>query len=767
MEPHEGPDGLDVPPPPYSETDIYSHSHGSRSQQLHGADDDVSIAPSSSHSNIIDTPPESPHDAQFNSAGPGSNSQHITASAQDYFDSRPPNRRPGPNITIVVEVTPDAVPSDFPLPHWAADHDVSEQDWQTFINYLIPGHAARTNSHIIDRKLRAEGDATSSSVDDGVARAQLTPLKSSPSVSVSPQNTEAVTREWNQGFFEPRGVTIHSVSPIGPPAASETQERGTSRASPADPEHGQSPPPQQSNSWWRQQPGSWWRNPSGFIDGNNGSLRLGPLHIEGDRVALGSRFEADRNGVRWRGQPNTHPLFEASSGGVRWGEQPSPHPHPPGHQTGTWAGLFGATRGRGREHGRGYGRGRRDHSRSSTSSSSSSSSSDSDSSIGSLPDYHDLKDVQLPITKHAVQDWLSHPEQPITKAMLKQAGAEIKAAKNVPPPPYDPSWDRSREALRREVKDLLQQFKALKRQQKAARRRSRKEARQQKRASRRERREHRRSERHDRRAYDHESRRAERASRRAERDAERYTRRSRAQPMTPPVPPSVPGDAPAPSFAAFPGRFAGPMGRGGFLGHRPSPPTGFGGFRRGGGGGGVFGDFRGGRGRARGLESHHGIIDRANRAAAEAVSAAEQQRVAALMMAEQQRAAAVLAAGEHRRAAAAVAEESRRGAAKVAEESRRMAAEAVVRAAVESKLAQARALESQIEVLEARIAAAEEKMARGDKKSEKRDGDAHRDREAVEQLEDEMELLCQKVETLRFEADEEMAKGLAEGEGGW
>ncbi|KAI0973971.1 hypothetical protein F4678DRAFT_424087 [Xylaria arbuscula] len=756
MEPHDSPDG---PPPPYSETDIYSHSQGSRSQQLHGADDDVSIAPSSSHSNIIDTPPESPHDAQFSSAGPGS-SQHISASAQDYFDSRPPNQQPKPNITIVVEVTPDAVPSDFPLPHWAADHDVSEQDWQTFVNYLIPGHAARTNSHIIDRKLRAEGDAQSSSGNDGVAQAQLTPLKSSPSVSVSPQNTEAVTREWNQGFFEPRGVTIRSVSPIGPPAAPETQERGTSRASPADAEQGPSPP-QQSNSWWRSQPGSWWRNPSGFVDGNNGSLRLGPLHIEGDRVALGSRFEADRNGVRWRGQPNAHPLFEASSGGVRWGEQPGPHPHPPGHQTGTWAGLFGATRGRGREHGHGHGRGRRDHSRSSTSSSSSSSSSDSDSSIGSLPDYQDLKDVQLPITKHAVQDWLSHPEQPVTKAMLKQAGAEIKAAKNVPPPPYDPSWDKSREALRREVKDLLQQFKSLKRQQKAARRRSRKEARQQKRALRRERRENRRAEKHDRRAHDHESRRAERASRRAERDAERHSRRSRHHfhPIVPPVPP-VSGDASASSFPAFPGRFTGAMGRGGYLGQRHSPPAGFGGFRRGG-----FGDFRGGRGRDRGHESHHTIIDRANRAAAEAVSAAEQQRVAALMMAEQQRAAAIMAAGESRRAAAAVAEESRRGAAKVAEESRRTAAEAVARAAVDSKLAQARALESQIEVLEARKAAAEEKIARGDKKSEK-GGDA-RDREALEQLEDEMEVLCQKVETLRFEADEEMARRLAEGEGGW
>ncbi|KAI1425662.1 hypothetical protein F5Y12DRAFT_353629 [Xylaria sp. FL1777] len=711
MEPHDGPDG---PPPPYSETDIYSHSQGSRNNHPSRADDDVSIAPSSSHSNIIDTPPESPHDAQYSFAGP-SNSHHITASAQDYFDSRPPARSAGPSITVVVEITPDAAPSDFPYPDWACDRDVSEQDWQTFINYLIPGYAARANSHIIDRKLRVAGDAQSSA-DDSITKAQFTPLKTSPSVPVSPQNTETVTREWNRGFFEPRGVTIRCPTPARPTTEPEPQERGTSRASPAGPEQGQSQP---------QQSSSWWRSPFAFVDGNNGSLRLGPLHIEGDRVALGSRFEADRNGVRWRGQPNTHPLFEASSRGVRWGEQPGPgfaHPHPhPFGPGGPWAGPFGESRGRGRGHGRGHEQGRRDHSRSSTSSSSSSLSSNSDSSIGSLPDWHDLKDVQLPVTKHAVQAWLSHPEQPVTRAMLKQAGAEITAAKNVPPPPYDPSWDRSREALRREVKDLLQQFKVLKRQQKAARRRTRKEARQQKRASRRERRETRRAERHDR-----------RATRRAERDAERHSRRSRHHPFVPPGP-SVPGVGsapPPPAFPPVPGRLGGFLGRGSF-GHRPPQPPNFG-FRRGFGG-----EYRGpSRGQGQGQESPHSFVEQASRAAAEAVSAA---------------------------------------AARVAEESQRAATVAVSRAAVEAKLAQARALESQLsakaaqaQALEARIADAE-KRGHGEKKSEKDRGADPRvhDLKAMEQLESEMELLARKVETLRVEADEQFARDLAERDGGW
>ncbi|KAH8156335.1 hypothetical protein CIB48_g11912, partial [Xylaria polymorpha] len=518
MEPHNG---LDCPPPPYSETDIYSHSHGSRNHQSSGADDDESIAPSSSNSNIIFTPPESPRDTQYSFAGPSSD-QHSTTSAQAYFDSRPPNRPPGPNITISLEVTPDASPSDFPYPKRALDRDITEQDWQTFINYLIPEHAARANSHIIDRKLRAAGDSQPSASDD-VVEAQLAPLKSSE----NPQNIDAVTREWNHGFFEPRGVTIRQTLPAEPaepaePTAEEAQtpQNEASRAASADAGQNQSQP-EQPDSWWRQQPGSWWRNPFGSVDANNGSLHIGPLHVEGDRVALGSTFEADRNGVRWRGGPNSHPLFEASSRGVHWGEQPGPipgHPHPFDHHRGghPWAGPFGG-RGRGRD--REHGHGRRDHSRNSTSSSSSLSSSDSDSSIGSLPDWDSLKDTQLPVTKRSVQGWLSHPDQPVTKVMLKQAKAEIKAAKSALPPPRDPSWDQARESLRREVKDLLQQFKVLKRQQKATKRATRKELRQQKRAARQERRERRRAEKHD--------RRGERATRRAEREAERHARRHR------------------------------------------------------------------------------------------------------------------------------------------------------------------------------------------------------------------------------------------------
>ncbi|KAI0514578.1 hypothetical protein F5B22DRAFT_611040 [Xylaria bambusicola] len=734
MEPH---DGLYGPPPPYSETDIHRHAHGSRNGHLSGADDDASIAPSSSHSNIIDTPPESPHDAHFSFAGP--NDDHrLTSSAQDYFDSRPPRRLSHePNLSVVVEITLDATPADFPYPNWAPDRDVSEQDWQTFINYLLPGHAARANSHIIDRKIRVASDAQSSA-SEAITRAQLTPLKSSTSASTSTHDFDATLREWNNGFFEPRGVTVR-CTPLTEPAA----EPGIRRANPADPEHSED----QS-----QQSRSWWRNPFAFINDNNGSLRLGPLHIEGDRVAVGSSFEADSNGVRWQGQSNGAPLFEASSRGVRWSGQPSPSiGHPFAHQYGPWAGPFGGGRGRGRDHG--HEPRRRNHSRSSTSSSSSSQSTDSDSSIGSLPSWDDLKDVQLPVTKQSIHAWLSHPDQPVTKDMVKQAEIEIEAAKNFSTPPHDPSWDKARENLRREVKDLLQQFKVLKKQQKASKKKARKEHRQQKRALKQERRERKHTERHERRAHEHESRRSERATRRAERDAERNARRFRHHRTAPG--PSVPHPAAPPSFPPFPGGFGALFGRGSF-GQGP-PHASVSGFHRG-----FDGRGRGrGRGHGPGRDASYNVAEQANHAAGKdlesTLAQAERVRENALALAtEQQRAARAMAAEESRRAV---------------EESRRAVTAAVSRAAADTKLAQACVLEGQLSAKTAQIQALEIRIADADKwgHGEKKmsvDARAH-DLQAVERLEEEMALLARKVETLRFEADEELARGLADGDENW
>ncbi|KAI1739010.1 hypothetical protein F4680DRAFT_154790 [Xylaria scruposa] len=790
MELHNGPDG---PPPPYSETDIYSHSHGSRNRPSSRADDDVSIAPSSSNSNVIFTPPESPRDVEYSFAGPSSD-QHTTTSAQAYFESRPPNGPPGLSFTIDLEVRPGATLSDFPYPKRALDRDITEQDWQTFINYLIPEHVARANSHIVDRKLRAAETAQPSASDD-IAEAQLASLKSSTKVDVNLQDIAAVTREWNHGFFEPRGVTIRVKYNFEPAVeGARTPENEAPRATSADAGQSQSQPQQQQpDSWWSQ-PSRWW--PFGHADANNGSVRIGPLHIEGDRVALGSTFEADSNGVRWGRGPNSHPLFEASSRGVRWGEQPGPspgHPQPFGHHP--WGGPFGGRgRGRGREHGHGHGR--RDHSRSSISSSSTLSSSGSDSSVGSLPDWDDLKDTQLPVTKRSIQAWLSHPDQPVTKDMIKQAKAEIKAAKSTPSPPRDPSWDQARESLRREVKDLLQQFKVLKRQQKAAKRATRRERRQQKRAARQERRERRRAERQD--------RRGERATRRAERDADRHARRHRHHHPVPPVPPmpsgsAVPPTPPAPNpFAGFvSGLSLAPSSRGGFgelfgqggpfgpgsPGPRPLGP----GFGRG---------FGRGRGRGRGWDPAHdaAAAEQANRAeearngigrdVGAAINAAMNESYSAFAQAERNSRNAANMSEEQRKAAKdevmtrlahadvmkmnAMREANRRRRAAhdaAQEEVRRATVEAATRVAVDTKLAEARALESQIAAKAGQVQALEATLGRDSSEEERKSGTGKL--RAIEQLEKEMELLGRKVEALRVEADAEIARRMAQRRQDW
>jgi hypothetical protein len=111
---------------------------------------------------------------------------------------------------------------------------------------------------------------------------------------------------------------------------------------------------------------------------------------------------------------------------------------------------------------------------------------------------------------------------------------------------------------------------------------------------------------------------------------------------------------------------------------------------------------------------------------------------------------------------------------KSAHTARRVAAEAVSRATIDTKLAEARALESHIAAKAAQIQAVEERIARGDGSAEKNkvsgekekrkeievDMHAH-DMKIVELLEREMEMLGKKVETLRIEADEEFARCLA------
>ena len=139
-----------------------------------------------------------------------------------------------------------------------------------------------------------------------------------------------------------------------------------------------------------------------ILQANNEGFRLGNVLVSdqhGFRLGGSRGFVKDPNGVSFGGRTfGRRESFDRPRG---WGH----HGHR-GHHDHHY---------RGRSHS--HGRHAKERS-SSTSSFSSSSSSDSDSSVGSLPDYDDLKDQQLPIAKQSLLEWLNHPEQPITKAIV-------------------------------------------------------------------------------------------------------------------------------------------------------------------------------------------------------------------------------------------------------------------------------------------------------------------------------------------------------------
>ncbi|KAK4448260.1 hypothetical protein QBC34DRAFT_407839 [Podospora aff. communis PSN243] len=607
----------DVPPPPYTETDIYSHSGGARSpispaplpnghtRHDSGSPDDAATQSTSSTNgdNIIYTPPLTPRSSSFTGTEAGTEADHLTvSSATAYFDTRPApaTLQALPQLVHVVTIPSTHNPNanDVPFPaEFASQRDIRVEDWQTFVNYLLPHHAAARNENVIERKLRAEGSSSGSSSES--VEAQLGQIRSDGGTRGG-NNVDAMVREWNEGFFGPRGVVVQvqqvESRETGMPGAWEEGFDGGVRDA-VGVSLGQAQAQGQGRSRFaRFNPFGGLRGASGSGGENrgsgngNGGFRFGGIAVDGDRVSIGNQFVADRNGVRIGGivadtngiSVNGQPMF---GGGPPMGVRGC---HPSfGHQHGGWGGRgfgggfggpgfgsgppwgrgqfsdwgrargggfggppgFGCGYGRGRARGRrgcgdnegpGFGRGRargrhhdgeRNRTRdSSVLSSSSSSSSSSESSIGSLPDYDELKDTQLPVTKGYLQEWLNHPDQPVTKEMLKEAKQNIKQARTGPktddkPSPVSPDP----KALRKEIKAMIKEWKSLKKQQTRARKQLRRERKQKRR----------------------EEKRELRNTRREVRRAERELRRNGVHGPAPPMP-SMPPMPPMPSLAPMP-----------------------------------------------------------------------------------------------------------------------------------------------------------------------------------------------------------------------
>ncbi|KAL1842156.1 hypothetical protein VTJ49DRAFT_5929 [Mycothermus thermophilus] len=386
----------DVPPPPYSETDIYSSS----ARDTYAADD-ASQSTTSTNGDVIYTPPLTPRSSHHsNFAGEADDVAPSPAAA--YFETRPaPPLSHLPFVVHTIALTESSTPDSLPYPADLAARDVRLEDWLTFVNYLLPHHSALSNEEVIDRKLRAEAmtairtsaaeggnntnHSNSNSNDNnnndarshssGVtshAEAQLNSIRSADGATPpapNRQSVETTVREWNDGFFAPRRISIRvdlesveeagtaqSTSPElthlppqplqqdGPPPmpgawnTAFDQPSSTSPANSAEQNQSRSPDTDRP----RRGLGSFFPFSSGSGSGSGrggtgrGGFRFGGINIENDRVSIGDTFfadgrtgsvriggiTADPTGIKINGQPLFNaPTFPLGGGhcGRGWG----------------------------------------------------------------------------------------------------------------------------------------------------------------------------------------------------------------------------------------------------------------------------------------------------------------------------------------------------------------------------------------------------------------------------------------------------------------
>lgn len=161
----------------------------------------------------------------------------------------------------------------------------------------------------------------------------------------------------------------------------------------------------------------------------------------------------------------------------------------------------------------------RSHSVSSSSSISSLSSSDSNGSLDDLPEYDDLPPAQAPLYASRLQAWVNSPDTIRTKQDLANLRAELKTVKSAG---IDPGVDQK--ALKKQVKVLRTQWRAVREEQKRVVREGKREKKARKRAEKRERRERWREVKRSEREVKRESREGRREDKREQKQGRRERR---------------------------------------------------------------------------------------------------------------------------------------------------------------------------------------------------------------------------------------------------
>jgi ankyrin repeat protein len=177
---------------------------------------------------LLSTARPSQGDQQSTFSPPSELQQSGFISAAPYFALRSPTRPPPAGYfvyTIILDSETESLPSPSPVSLFQ-QNEVDSHDWRTFTNHLFPPRAKEFASPV--RQDHSSQVFGSSEVENKkgrhvdlpamVQRMSTTPNKTSAggvpgseSSQLLAIRTQAVLREWNAGFFEPRGLKIFAL----------------------------------------------------------------------------------------------------------------------------------------------------------------------------------------------------------------------------------------------------------------------------------------------------------------------------------------------------------------------------------------------------------------------------------------------------------------------------------------------------------------------------------------------------------------------------
>ncbi|KAI4231971.1 MAG: hypothetical protein L6R40_007558 [Gallowayella cf. fulva] len=148
-----------------------------------------------------------------------------------YFHMRPTiHQRPVNILPCHIAVFADTTAADLPMPkpnRILVDRDLSLHDWETFVNHLVLCHTATSSTSAVEEKVGKR--------QPGALGSEKNPHALSAGEPQRQQRVKAVVKEWNQGFFMPRGIEI--VVRVN----SRPQQQTTREATSSRPFHPRSP----------------------------------------------------------------------------------------------------------------------------------------------------------------------------------------------------------------------------------------------------------------------------------------------------------------------------------------------------------------------------------------------------------------------------------------------------------------------------------------------------------------------------------------------